>query len=315
MSTNPHEPSNDPPGRLPKVHVPLRSVVKSYWFRRSVKTSILAACVLNVICMMLEFDTSVSLIPLDGFDRFRPSSRDPIAIFLDIGLYMLAGAIVGPIPGYWVWRRKVLTPLRKLTGLIADDPKEAAHYLKRGEMYVEQTQEIDRAVADFSKAIECTPDAWASYYQRGHAYFSQDQHELTVLDITQAIVLANEADESDESSRTLSVLHRLRSLSLYEIGEYKRAIADVMAAIRYGEAGDEFEKYALARLYYTRAMAHLKLGDRISAKQDFRQAHRLDRFWNLDPRQSIQIVHILLYALILAGAGVFIWHELAVFIT
>jgi tetratricopeptide (TPR) repeat protein len=64
----------------------------------------------------------------------------------------------------------------------------AEFYLKRGEDFA-GVHEYDRAIADYSTAIQLKPDYAEAYNDRGFAYYLKGNEELAIADYTRAIEL------------------------------------------------------------------------------------------------------------------------------
>ena len=61
-------------------------------------------------------------------------------------------------------------------------------YLHRGDAYFEK-EEYDKAIAEFSRAIELDPNYAEAYYKRGVAYLRKDKYDEAIADLTKAIEL------------------------------------------------------------------------------------------------------------------------------
>jgi tetratricopeptide (TPR) repeat protein len=72
------------------------------------------------------------------------------------------------------------------TAAINADPKWAVPYAKRGDLY-DDKGDHDRAIADLSDAIGLDPDyAWA-YAIRGYIYDNRGEHDRAIADYTQSL--------------------------------------------------------------------------------------------------------------------------------
>ena len=99
--------------------------------------------------------------------------------------------------------------------------------------------ELDRAIADFSSAIELEPNYVEAYTRRGRAYASMKQHNRAIADYSKVIKL------KPRSSRT----YNRRGNVYADKGELERAIADYDKAIKlnpndsayYVNRGDAYE--------------------------------------------------------------------------
>jgi tetratricopeptide (TPR) repeat protein len=138
---------------------------------------------------------------------------------------------------------------------IATDP-DAWAYLHRGNAYVYKG-EYDKAIADFTKAIEYCPSfaepyAWA-YHERGSAYDLKGEEIKAITDLNKAIEYGS------------GYFHRGYFYS--RKGEYDKAIADFTRAI------DTSPRNAL--YYQMRAKAYRNKGEINRAEADFIRAKEL----------------------------------------
>jgi tetratricopeptide (TPR) repeat protein len=203
------------------------------------------------------------------------------------GRLLWAGAFVGLLAccsDVWAWlswRRHVVQPLREITEQISREPDDPELYWARGWIYLYETGLAERATAEFSRAIELEPNAWDLYDDRADAYIAADNAEQAVLDRTRAIAIVA---ESGELAPEHWWLYACRASDHRLAGDNERAIDDLTEAIRLVIADAEATTRAKAVLHYRRAMAHRRSGNTASARQDFRDAHRYDPLWRLDPR-------------------------------
>lgn len=75
---------------------------------------------------------------------------------------------------------------------IADDPNDFKAYSQRAILYAKKLQ-IDKAIADFNKVIEIKPDEARGYAGRGITYSRMGQHKKAIADLTRALELQPEA--------------------------------------------------------------------------------------------------------------------------
>jgi tetratricopeptide (TPR) repeat protein len=73
--------------------------------------------------------------------------------------------------------------------VIGTTPQDAAAYYNRGSTY-QQKGDFDRAIADFSKAIELKANYDAAYNARGLVYAAKGDYERALSDVTRATELA-----------------------------------------------------------------------------------------------------------------------------
>ena len=105
----------------------------------------------------------------------------------------------------------------------------AAAYHDRGHLY-DSRKDHDRAIADFTKAIEINPKDTIAYCSRGNAYANKKDHDRAVVDYTKAI----EIDPKYASASSN------RGIAYRAKGELDQAIASASAdLLRAIELGDE----------------------------------------------------------------------------
>ena len=81
-----------------------------------------------------------------------------------------------------------ITELQSQTDAPANSPSSADAYLMRGEI-LSGNQQYDRAIADYTAAIELKPDYAEAYNNRGFAYYLKGEFERAISDYTRAIQL------------------------------------------------------------------------------------------------------------------------------
>ena len=137
-------------------------------------------------------------------------------------------------------------------------PDSAVAYNSRGLAYVGKG-ELNKAIADFTKAIELEPDyAAAAYSNRGGAYREKGEFDDAIADFTKAIEL--EPDCADTFSN--------RGGAYRNKGEFDEAIADFTKAI------DLEPDFTLA--YYGLGLAYDDKGEIEKAIGNFDKAIELD---------------------------------------
>jgi len=125
----------------------------------------------------------------------------------------------------------------------------AVAYRNRGLSYLDKG-EVDRAIADYSRALKLNPDADA-YHSRGNAYLRKGQYDRAIADYGRALEL-NPKDAFAYSSRGNAYRRK---------GEYDRAVAD------YGRAFELNLKDA--EVYYNRGSVYFDTGEFAKASADF----------------------------------------------
>jgi lipoprotein NlpI len=99
-------------------------------------------------------------------------------------------------------------------------PREASAYYNRGMAYL-HAEDLDRAIADFAKAVEIDPRHAGAYTGRGRAFRSKGAHDRAIADFTRAIEIdPQHADAYND-----------RGLAYRSKGDPDRAIADYTKAI------------------------------------------------------------------------------------
>jgi lipoprotein NlpI len=100
--------------------------------------------------------------------------------------------------------------------------------------------ELDRAIADYSKVIEIDPSHADAYNNRGNAYGAKGNYDRAIADYTQAMELDS---EEPSYARSLGIAH-------YATGDFKGAAADMLRAIELNDDG-----YAMLFRYLARTRA------------------------------------------------------------
>jgi tetratricopeptide (TPR) repeat protein len=132
-------------------------------------------------------------------------------------------------------------------------PNLAAAYNRRGNAYHDKN-DIERAIADYSKAIEINPRDSVTYNNRGFAYRAQGDNDSAIEDYTKAIGI-NPRDPVTYNNR--GVAYRAKR-------DIDRAVADATNAI---ELNPEF-----ADAFNNRGIAYRAKGDIDLAIEDATQA-------------------------------------------
>jgi len=135
-------------------------------------------------------------------------------------------------------------------------PDRMTVYYNRGVIY-HKKGEIDRAIADYTKAIELEPDGSGPYSNRGAAYKAQGDHDAAIRDLTRAI----------ELNPGNAAAHNNRGASYNAKGDYDAAIRDFDRAI------ELLPNFALA--YHNRGFAYGAKNDYAPALRDFTRAVEL----------------------------------------
>jgi lipoprotein NlpI len=131
-------------------------------------------------------------------------------------------------------------------------------YIKRGNAYVDDKQDYDRAIADYSEAIKLDPKNAVAFYDRGLAYYSKQDYDHAIADYSVAIKL----DPKDAWA------FDARGLTYYDKQDFDRAIADYSVAIKLDPKN--------ARVFSNRGEAYRAKQDFDRAIADFNEAVKLD---------------------------------------
>ncbi len=126
-------------------------------------------------------------------------------------------------------------------------------YTNRGNAY-DDKGEVDRAIADYTKAIALDPNYAIAYTNRGLTYEKKGEVDRAIADYTKAIAL----------DPNYAIAYTNRGAAYYSKGEVDRAIADFDETIKRNP------NYAIT--YTNRGYAYEKKGDKDQAIADFRKA-------------------------------------------
>jgi tetratricopeptide (TPR) repeat protein len=105
----------------------------------------------------------------------------------------------------------------------SESSRDAIFYNNRGLAYKKQG-ELDKAIADYNKAIELDPQLAVAYYNRGKDYEDQGELDKAIADFTKAI----ELDPTD------AVTYTNRGIAYRDQGELGKAEADFTKAKELG---------------------------------------------------------------------------------
>jgi tetratricopeptide (TPR) repeat protein len=144
------------------------------------------------------------------------------------------------------------------------NPRDADSYWRRGEIHAD-LGELDRALGDFTKAIELNPKRSAFYKSRGDAYEASGEHKLAVADYSKAL----ELDPSDFRARSS------RARAYLELGESENAQSDydhVIAGFTKSIEANPKNQYA----YYHRGLVYKERGEHDRAIADLEKALSID---------------------------------------
>ncbi|MEZ4885352.1 MAG: tetratricopeptide repeat protein [Chitinophagales bacterium] len=136
------------------------------------------------------------------------------------------------------------------TNVVDHYPRVAVAYNNRGNYYRDKGQQ-DKALAEYSKALEVRPNYDLAYNNRGNVYFGQNQNDLALADYIKTLEL-NPGNEKALNNRG-SVYYRK--------GQYDEAAKDYNAAIQLDALYTD--------AYLNRAVLYATIGQHQKAVEDF----------------------------------------------
>ena len=141
------------------------------------------------------------------------------------------------------------------------NPVFADAYYNRGNIYVRirglKSENIKKAIDDYTKAIVLKPDCVDYYDSRGFAYLLDDDYSRAIDDYTKAIELGT----------TNAFVYYMRGVNCYINNDYRSTIPDCTKAI---ELNPKF-----AEAYFLRGNAYKEMGKMEKAKSDHMKAMKL----------------------------------------
>ena len=140
---------------------------------------------------------------------------------------------------------------------VAQEPSSSTEYITRGNIHLDAAC-LDRAIADYSKAIELDPQSSVAYNNRGVAHALAGEPESAIGDYDQAAAI----DPNNACA------HLNRGDAYRERGDCERAIADYSKAIELDPICPE--------AYCERAETYHSRGDLDLAMADFDKAIEID---------------------------------------
>jgi tetratricopeptide (TPR) repeat protein len=114
------------------------------------------------------------------------------------------------------------------TKAIAADPNDIKAYIQRAILYAKKMQ-IDKAIADFNKVIEIKPYDARGYAGRGITYSRMGRHKQAIADLTRALELRPEAPPFVLARVYISLGHSYRAL-----GNRPKAVANFKQSCELG---------------------------------------------------------------------------------
>ncbi len=168
----------------------------------------------------------------------------------------------------------------------ADEPTAASGFYERGQSY-DKKDEYDKAIADYSKAIEINPKFGMAYYMRGSSrylkgltgggdmQFRQPTYDDAVADSSKAIKFCTDAEKP--------FAYLLRGNVYYEQEKIDEAIDDFTTSISLNPKNAMTYEHR-AQAYKKRGEAYRKKGesskaysDESKAEDDIKKAEALKR--------------------------------------
>ena len=155
----------------------------------------------------------------------------------------------------WLNKGDLDKAMANLTKAIELNPKYAIAYNNRGNAWSDKG-EYDKAIADYNRAIELKPDYAFAYNNRGNAWDDKGEYDKAIADFTKAIELKPD----------YAFAYNNRGNAWKHKGEYDRAITDYNKAIELDPgytaayvnralAYESLKKFDLARADYEKALS------------------------------------------------------------
>jgi hypothetical protein len=242
----------------------------------------------------------VTLLPVLGIIQVGGQSMaDRYTYLPSLGPFIIIGVFAAWILGYvsslkkWGLRIKVFSAIAAVSLLvlmsyktlmqigiwensivfwnyvIEKDPNSFSEaYDNRGQA-LEKTGQIDRAIADYDKAIALAPSDYEVYDIRGQAFHKMGQLERAIADYSSAIAL----NPSDSGA------YNNRGLAFDKMGQLNRAIMDYDSAIALNPSD--------AHVFINRGFAYFKAGQVEFAIADMKKACDLGNAFGC---QAVQVV-------------------------
>jgi serine/threonine protein kinase len=101
------------------------------------------------------------------------------------------------------------------------DPRYAVAYYNRGLTY-DDLEQYDKAIADYDQTLQLDPRYAKAYYSRGNAYYARQQYDKAIADYNQALQLDPRYAKAYYS----------RGNAYYALRQYDKAIADYDQALQ-----------------------------------------------------------------------------------
>ncbi|MFH0809040.1 MAG: tetratricopeptide repeat protein [Pseudomonadota bacterium] len=144
--------------------------------------------------------------------------------------------------------------MEQISRRIERHPDDAAAYLSRGLKYLNESGDMEAAIADFTKVLDLKPDCATAYSLRAEAYIEASDYDHALADGTKAIELNPDYGASYYS----------RADAYRGRGAFDLAIRDYTRAMELGMA----KEWVLV----DRGLAYQKLGLMSAAEADYQAA-------------------------------------------
>lgn len=187
--------------------------------------------------------------------------RIPVAGFAVVMLAVLSLMTIKYIP---VWKNSETL----WTHVIEKYPRQfAVAYLNRGH-YRYENSELDKALEDFSAAIEINPELPIAFQNRALIYLMKNDNAKALQDYNRSLEFTYpyNKDEKILNIRTSDVLGN-RGLIYYRIGQYQKALVDLDMAIKLNPSNPTN--------YFNRASVYQKIGRIAEAKRDIKTIEKM----------------------------------------
>lgn len=191
-----------------------------------------------------------------------PSCRKPMACFAVVLLVVYGILTIKYIP---VWENSETL----WTDVIEKYPgKIAIAHLNRGNYWYSKNQK-DKALEDFSLAIEINPEFSSAYANRSLVYLEKGETEKALKDYNRYLDLLHPFDtKGNRLNLSLSDSFSHRGSIYSRMGQYEKALADYKKAFEL----DPFN----SDIYFKRALTYMQLHEYDKAIRDFNLCHQSD---------------------------------------
>ncbi|GHU81374.1 hypothetical protein FACS189468_3840 [Spirochaetia bacterium] len=238
---------------------------------------------------LLDFNQAISIHPDDGYWYYCRSKiyakQDKLQDAIDD--FDKAISLDGSEKYYW-GRGEAYEKKGDWNNAIADFCKAAEldplYWDDLGDKYKERGDDrqagdaYQKAIVNYTKAIELDSGSHYSYYHRAHAYDNLKNYEAAIADLTTMITMLylGIKEEYDDDAYARAYAYGARGGVYYETGKYADALKDYNDAIDWYNKSTKNDNKWLAGTHNERALTYKDLGDKTRAKADFEMAVKLD---------------------------------------